>query len=162
MTIKRYSAGVSIPGAAASGQAYAELLAGAADPISVKLITITTGSNIGGHVGLSHSFAIGTGAATGIYTGVAHRLASVSATATGPGRAQIAWTSSGASPTGYGSRLKNELLPVATGQSCILWDATTDGSLVVEPNKSVILFNQGSGIAAAGLHVNFTWEEGRR
>ena len=160
MTIERYSVGFVRPQPIASGEAYAELLAGASDPVSVKLITVTTASAVGGHVSLAHSYAIGTGAATGIHTGVAHRL--VATSATGPARAQVAWTSSGASPTGYRSRMKDEILPIATGQTSVLWDAQSDGDLTIEPGRSIVLINQGSGIDAGGLRINFTWEEGRR
>jgi hypothetical protein len=159
MSIERYSVGFAVPGTVAPGQAYAELLAGAADPVSVKTITVTTGSNNGGHVALSHSYAIGTGAATGVQTGVAHRLSATSPT--GPARAYLAWASSGVSPTGYISRLHHELLPIATGQVRSLWDATVDGPLIIEPGRSVVIVNQGSGIAAAGLQINLSWEEGR-
>ena len=160
MTIERYSVGFVRTQPIGSGEAYAELLAGAADPVSVKTISVTTASAVGGHVALAHSVAIGTGAATGIFTGVAHRM--VATSATGPARAQVAWTSSGASPTGYRARLKDEVLPIATGQTRVLWDANVDGPLTIEPGKSVVLLNQGTGIDGGGLRINFTWEEGRR
>ena len=162
MTIERYSVGFTRSGPPlASGEAYAELLAGASDPVSIKSITVTTGSNLGGHVALAHSSAIGTGAATGIFTGVAHRL--VATSPTGPARAQVAWTSSGVSPTGYVSRLRDQVLPIATGQTRTLWDSSIDGSLVVEPSKSLLVLNQGTGTVGSGadLRINFTWEEGR-
>ena|SRR3990167_8682646 len=159
MAIERYSVGLSTPDTRTTGEAYAELLAGASDPVSIKSITVTTGSNIGGHLALTHSYAIGTGAASGIHTGVA--LRTVATSPTGPARAQMAWSNSGVAPTGYISRLKHIILPIATGQSRTLWDADTDGDLVIEPGKSVIVLNQGSGSAGGGIHVNFTWEEGR-
>lgn len=159
MSIERYSVGFSRTTTVAPGQAYAELLAGAADPVSIKLITVTTASAVGGHVALARSHAIGTGAATGIYTGIAHRLGATAAT--GPARAQVAWTSSGLTPTGFISKLKDELLPIATGQSAVIWDAQSDGPLLIEPSKSILLVNQSSGIDGGGLRINITWEEGR-
>lgn len=160
MPIERLSVGFDRVPPVAPGEAYAELLASAADPVSVKSITVTTGSNIGGHVALVRAHAIGTAAATGIYTGVAHRT--VATFPTGPARAQVAWTSSGITPTGMIARLKEEVLPIATGQTKVLWDERVDGPLVIEPGKSVLAINGGSGINAGGLRFNITWEDGRR
>lgn len=159
MPIERYSVGFSRVAPVAPGEAYAELLAGAADPVSVKSITVTTGSNIGGHIGLVRSHAIGTAAATGIYTGIAHRTQATAAT--GIARAHVAWTSSGVTPTGGIARLKDELLPVATGQTRTIWDCDRDGELLIEPTKSVLLVNVGSGIDGGGARFNITWAEGR-
>lgn len=159
MGIERYSAWAEIAGPVGIGNAYAELLAGAADPVSVKSITLTTASAVGGEVALVHSSAIGTGAATGIFTGIAHRT--VATAATGTARLQIAWTSSGVTPTGYVSGLKHEVMPVATGQSRTLWDSSRDGELIIEPTKSILLINHASGIQGGGMHINFTWQEGR-
>lgn len=157
--IERYSATVDQTTATSSGQAYAELLAGAADPISIRRISVVTLTNIGGAVGLARSFAIGTGAATGIATGVCHRA--VATTATGPARAQVAWTSSGVTPTGFVSKFRSDMLPVASGQQRTLWDSAIDGPLVVEPGKSLLVVNSGTGVDGGGLRINFTWEEGR-
>ena len=160
MTIERYSVGIIRGTSVSAGQAYAELLAGASDPVSITSITVTTSTAVGGSVALSRAYGIGTGAATGVYTGVAHR--SVATSPTGPARAQIAWTSSGVTPTGYVSKLREDILPIATGQSRTLWDASIDGPLVVEPAQSLLVLNPGTGIDGGGLRINFSWEEGRR
>lgn len=159
MPIERYSVTFDPLVPVNSGHVYAEMLAGAADPISIKSITVTTKTNLGGQVALSRSRAIGTGAATGVFTGVAHRMGATSAT--GPAKAYIAWSSSGVSPTGFTSRLRSEVLPVGTGSSTSLWDSVYDGPLVLEPGTSILLMNHASGIDAGGLRVNVTWDEGR-
>ena len=163
MSIERYSSGGHRGGSIAAGEAYAELLAGAGSPVSIKSITITSASNAGPNVALVRSFAIGTGAATGVFTGVSHR--SIATQPTAIARLQIAWTSSGASPTGYGSKLSEEQLPLATGSTKVLWDSKRDGPLVLEPMTSLLLVNGGSGFAGSGadaaLKINLTWEEGR-
>lgn len=161
MPIERYSVGFECATTAvAPGDPYAEFLAGARDPVSIRAISVSSSSNVGGDIALRRSFAIGTAAASGIYTGVAHFAGAT--TPTGPARVQVAWTSSGVSPTGYVSNVKDEILPVATGQTRQLWDASVDGPLLIEPSKSLLLINQGSGIHVGGFHVNITWEEGRR
>ena len=83
MAIERYSVGVERVTPVAPGEAYAELLAGAGAPVSIRSITVTTTSNIGGTVGIVRASSIGTGAVTGIYTGLCHRT--VATTPTGPG-----------------------------------------------------------------------------
>lgn len=153
MSIERYSVNVDTPASVAAGAAYAELLASAGSPVSVKSITLTTASNIGGQVALARSYVIGTG--TTVYTAVAHRT--IATQPTGPARVQTAWSSA---PTGSVSFLKQEIMPVATGQQRTLWDSSRDGPLVIEPGASVMLMNHASGIQGGLLNVNFTWEEG--
>lgn len=154
MSIERYSVGLDSAASVNSGAAYAEMIAGAERPISVRAISITTSSNVGGHVRLARAYAVGTATAAGIFTGVAHRTLGGTAVA----RAHAAWSQA---PTGYLSSLREELLPLATGQMRELW-REEDGPLVLEPGTSLLLLNQGSGIAGGGLHINFTWEEGTR
>ena len=164
MTIERYSVGFHRGGSVAAGEAYAEMLATAGDPVSVKSITVTTGSNAGPNVALVHAYAVGTGAATGVFTGVAHRT--IATLATGPARVQIAWSSSGVTPTGYRTKLREEQMPLATGSTKTLWDCDRDGPLSIEPGKSILFINGGSGFVGSGgdaaLKFNITWEEGRR
>jgi hypothetical protein len=163
MTIERYSVGFHRGGSVSAGEAYAEMLASAGSPVSVKSITVTTGSNAGPNVALVRTFGIGTGAATGIFTGVAHRT--IATQPTGPARAQIAWTSSGVTPTGYSTKLREEQMPLATGATKTLWDSHRDGALVIEPSASLLFINGGSGFVGSGgdaaLKFNITWEEGR-
>ncbi len=159
MTIERYSVTVEQAQPVSPGAAYAELIASAGSPLSIKSITVTAASNIGGSVALAHAYAVGTGAASGIFTGVCHRT--IATAPTGPARAQIAWTSSGVTPTGSTVPLRGEVLPVATGEVRMLWDCVTLGNLIVEPGKSLLVVNQGSGINAGALKINFCWEEGR-
>lgn len=151
----RYSAAIRVPAPVGVGQAYAEMLAGATNAISIRSVTLTTTSNVGGEVSLERAFAIGTGAATGIATAIAHWASSP----TPQGRLQVAWSSSGISPTGYVSYARHEVLPVATGQMRTLW-SEDDGPFIVEPGSSALLVNHASGIAGGGMQVNVTWEEG--
>lgn len=161
MAIERYSASVRVRAPVGVGRAYAELLASAGSPVSILSIEASSASNVGGHVALTRSFAIGTGHATGIFTGIAHRT--IATQPTGPSRVQIAWTATGAgSPTGYISNLREVVLPVATGQTRTLWDASVHGELVIEPNKSLLVMNHASGIQGGDIILNFTWAEGRR
>ena len=154
----RYSA--SIAAAQPSvGCAYAEMLAGASKSVSVRAIRVTTLSALGGEVALERAYSVGTGAATGIATGVSHRLASSPTTSA---RLQAAWTSSGITPTGYGSSLRGTVLGAATGTTYDLWRAD-DGPLVLEPSESLVLLRRGSGsglATGAALRVDITWEEG--
>lgn len=151
----RYSAGLAVVGPIGVGYAYAEMLAGATKPISIRSITLTTSTNVGGQVALVRASAIGTGAATGIATAMSHRLGSPTSEA----RVQCAWTSSGITPTGYVSWVHHTVMPLATGQSRDLW-SEEDGPLVIEPSSSVLLINHASGIQGGGMHINVTWEEG--
>jgi hypothetical protein len=158
----RFSASIDQRLAPGSGSAYAEMLAGASEPISVRSIRITTLTALGGEVGLARSFAIGTGAASGLATGVAHRIGGYAPTSmpTSAARLQCAWSSSGVSPTGYGSLLRSVMLTAATGASYELW-RDEDGPLAVEPSNSLLILNQASGaIPGLGLRLNFTWEKG--
>lgn len=150
----RYSAAIDGAANVAAGAAYAELIAGATKAISIRSINVTTKTAVGGSIALSRSFAIGTGTAAGIATGLPHRSTSAIPAATA--RLQSAWSSS---PTGYTSKLRSTILPVATGQSRELW-SEEDGPLVVEPGASLLLVNSGSGIDGGGLKVNVTWTEG--
>lgn len=153
MGIERYSVGFVKAASVAVADPYAELLAGAGSVISVRQITVTAASGVGGQVGLAHAFAIGTG--TTVFTGVCHRA--IATQPTGPARVNAGWSSK---PTGAISLLKNELLPLGTGQSKTLWDWTVDGELIVEQLKSVVLVNCGSGIQGGDLLFNITWQEG--
>jgi len=159
MPIERYSVSFDPLTPVNSGHAYAEMLAGAADPVSIKSITVTAKTAIGGNVALVRAHAIGTGAATGVFTGMAHRSAATCAT--GPAKAYIAWVSSGVTPTGTLSRLRSQIIPIGTGSSFSLWDSHSDGPLLLEPLTSLLLVNNGSGIDGGGLRINVTWEEGR-
>lgn len=157
---RRYSASATTSvSSTAPGQAYAEMLAGTEKPISVCQILVSTRTNVGGAISLARAYAVGTGAATGIATAVHHRIG-----ATTSARLQVAWTSSGVTPTGYHSKIRQSLLPVATGQVLELWNSSSDGPLVIEPSGSLLLVNQGSGFQGSGLDgllsVNVTWEEG--
>lgn len=164
MTIERYSVGFHRGGSIAAGEAYAEMLATAGSSVSVKSVTVSTASNAGPNVAIVRAHAVGTGAATGIFTGVCHRT--IGTQPTGPARVQIAWTSSGVTPTGMTTKLKEEQFPLATGAHRVLWDCDRDGPLVIEPGKSILLVNGGSGFAGSGadaaLKFNVTWEEGSR
>jgi len=160
MAIERYSAGADVDTPVGAGKAYAQLLASASSPVSVKHIEIISSSNVGGHVALVRAFAVGTAAATGIHTGVAHRT--IATLPTGPAQVSVAWTNSGIAPTGYTNLLRQEVLPTATGQARTLWDSAVMGDLVLEPSEAVLVLNHASGTQAGGLHINFTWAEGRR
>lgn len=151
---ERYSVGIDSAASAASGAVYAAMIAGATKAISIRSIRVTASSNAGGHIALQRASSVGTATAAGTFTGVAHRVASSVAAATA--KAANAWSQA---PTGYVSHLRDDILQIATGTYKDLW-REEDGPLVVEPNSAVILINQGSGIAAGSLHVNFTWEEG--
>lgn len=150
----RFSASVDVAGPVGVGAAYAEMLAGATKPISIRAIVLTTSSNVGGQVALMRAHAIGTGAATGVATAVNHRMGATSAA-----RLQVAWTSSGVTPTGYVTRIRHAIMPIATGSVRELW-REEDGPLIVEPASSVLLINHASGIQGAGMHIDVTWEEG--
>ena len=152
----KYSSALERAEPVSPGGAYAEMLASATKSISIRSITVTTGSNIGGMIALVRSFGVGTGAATGVGTAVAHRLFSPTTSS----RLQVAWTSSGVTPTGYGARFREEVLPVATGQQRVLWDCEVLGPLTVEPGQSLLMVNQASGIQAGAVRLNVTWEEG--
>ncbi len=152
----RYSAGVLSASSVPAGGVYAEMLAGATKSISVREIRVVSGSGLGGHVAIARAFAIGTGAATGIATGVSARLGS---TPTTSARMQMAWTSSGVSPTGFGTKMRTEILAAATGADLALW-RYDDGPIVVEPNGSLLIVNGGSGIQGGPMFVNVVWEEG--
>lgn len=160
MPIERYSIGIDIVVAnIAPGQAYAELLASAAAPISVHELTVTSATGNGAVLALSRSAVVGTAAATGVATGaVPHR-----GVATVPTGAQIriAWSSSGLAPTGFVSKIRNDILPLATGSVRTLWDSTLDGPFHVEPGTSLLLLNGGSGIDANALKVQLTYSDGR-
>jgi hypothetical protein len=149
---QRYSVGFDRAADVTSGGAYAEMVAGATKPISIRAVRVTNSSHAGGHISLVRSFAVGTGAPSGTYTGTSHRTLG----ATSEARAYAAWTQT---PTGYISKIRDDVMPQATGSSNELW-REDDGPLVLEPNTSILIINQGSGIAGGGLHVNFTWEEG--
>ena len=151
---KRYSSAIVVNGPVPAGRAYAQMVAGALLPISVREILISTRSNIGGEIAISRTFSPGTGAATGIATGINHRMG-----ATTSAQLSNAWTNSGAAPTGFNSKMRQSILPVATGQVLQLW-TLDDGPLVLEPGEGIILMNPGSGIDAGSLSVNCTWEEG--
>jgi hypothetical protein len=153
MGIERYSVGFETGGTVAGGAAYAEMIAGASDPISIRSIRVTTNSNIGGTVALSRAFAVGTG--TSLHTGVAQRTLGGTAMA----RAQTAWSQA---PTGFVSKLAVDTLPVATGQVRQLWSCEEQGPLVLEPGTSLLLINGASAPSAGTLAVDITWEEGRR
>jgi hypothetical protein len=153
MGVERYSVGFETSGSVAGGAAYAEMIAGASDPISIRSIRVTTNSNIGGTVALSRAFAVGTG--TSLHTGVAQRTIGGTAMA----RAQSSWAQA---PTGYVSKLTLDTLPVATGQTRQLWSYEQQGPLVLEPGQSVLLVNGASAPSAGTLAIDITWEEGRR
>jgi hypothetical protein len=148
----RFSAAIVSAATINSGAAYAEMLAGATKPISVRSIRVTTLSGVGGAVALSRSFALGTG--TSIATGIGARVTATTPTTT----AQInaAWSSN---PTGFVSKLREDVLPLGTGIMRELWGAD-DGPLVIEPGKSILIMNQGSGIQGGALLVSALWEEG--
>lgn len=148
----RYSATIDSAGSVNAGAAYAEMLAGATKPISVRAVLVTTKTNIGGSFALCRAHAIGTGAASGIATATSHRTGSPVSTA----RAQAAWSSA---PTGSLLKFRSDILPVATGESSVLWHEL-DGPIIVEPGNSLLLVNSASGIDGGGLRINFTWEEG--
>lgn len=154
--VNRYSAGVLSNGTVAAGAAYAEMLAGATRSISVKEVRVVSATNVGGNVALTRAYAIGTGAASGIATGVAHQFVASAPSA----RLQAAWSSSGITPTGYVSKLRQETLQIGTGAALSLWRESHDGPLVIEPNSSLLIVNQGSGIQGGAVFVNVTWEEG--
>lgn len=154
--VNRYSASVLSAAVVPAGTAYAEMLAGAERSISVKEISVTAATNIGGGVALSRAHAIGTGAATGIATGVAHQFVASAPSA----RLQAAWSSSGVTPTGYVSQLRRDILPIATGSSVTMWRASEHGPLLIEPNSSLLVVNAGTGIQGGAVLVNVTWEEG--
>lgn len=160
MSVNRYSAGLLSPSSVPAGAVYAEMLAGASKSISIKEIRVVSATNIGANVGISRAFAIGTGAATGIATGIAHRT--VGGASGAEGCLQAAWVSSGITPTGFVSKLRQETLEVGTGAVLSLWRESHDGPLVLEPRQSLLLVNHGSGIHGGALFVNVTWEEGPR
>lgn len=153
MSKERYSVGFETAAGVAAGAVYAEMIAGATDPVTIHSIKVTTNSNIGGQVALVRAHAVGTG--TTVFTGVAQRTIGGTAMA----RAQTAWSQA---PTGGTSRLAIDSLPVATGQARQVWSAEENGPLILEPSTSLLLVNTASGIAGGSLLVDISWEEGRR
>jgi hypothetical protein len=152
--VDRYTVGFETAASVAVGAAYAQMLAGASDPISIRSIRVTVpGGVAGGHVALSRAFAVGTG--TTVHTGAAHRTLGGTAMA----RISSAWSQA---PTGYVSRLTVDQLTVATGATRLLWSDEENGPLILEPGAALLLLNHGSGIAGGSLQVNVTWDEGRR
>lgn len=152
----RYSATIEAATPVAAGAAYAELLASATRGAVVHAIRVETKNAVGAQLGLARSFAIGTG--TSYATGVAHRLASPTMPiGTALSRLQAAWSSA---PTGFLSRLRDEVIGAATGTLRQLWSSDVDGPLVIEPGKSIVVMNPGSGIDGAALKIGITWEEG--
>lgn len=146
----RFSASIDSASPTNAGGCYAEMIAGASKSIVVESITITSKTNVGGTVALSRSYAVGTGSAAGIATGVSHRVG------TAMGRLQSAWSQA---PTGFGSKLRGEILPVATGSTRQLWSSDVDGPLVIEPGASLLLVNGGSGIDGGSFKISASWEE---
>jgi hypothetical protein len=128
------------------------MLAGVRTAISIRAIVVVANTARGGAVALQRSFAIGTG--TTIATAVEHNTLASGA----DGTLASAWSQA---PTGYTSAIRRAILQDATGAGFDLW-WEHDGPLTIEPNKSLLLVNHGSGIDAGGLQVSFTWEEAPR
>ena len=159
---KRFSAGFSSAANVAAGAAYAEMMAGAGRPLSLRALTVTS-NGVAGAVSLVRSWAVGTG--TTVQTGVCHQpVATGTPSGTPPlnyvspsGSARIfsAWSQA---PTGIIHALRREVLSTGTGSFGELWKEDY-GPLSVEPNQSLIVINNASGIDGPGLHLNFTWDE---
>lgn len=147
---RRYSAGVTVDSSIAVGGLYAEMLCGATKSINLVSLRVTTRSNNGGQIGLRRSFAQGTG--TTVATGEPHRSTNVGSDA----RLVTAWSPV---PTGGALLMRSETLPVQTGWGIYFW-REEDGPIAIEPGKSLLITNHGSGIQAGALHINATWDEG--
>ena len=157
MTIKA-STSVSIP-AASSGAIYAQMLADATRPISIRTITIVPRTNVPLEIGLVRAFAVGTAGATTVATGIAHRHPNQANMA---GKVEYGWsTSPTCGATGANGFFRRE---IATGTRLLLW-RLEDEPIVVEPtgvgtgSAGLLLMNVGSAPGPA-LDVHVTWEYG--
>jgi hypothetical protein len=143
--------------AANSGVVYAQMLAGATRPISVRSVTVVTRTGVATEVGLARSFSVGTASAGNVATGLAHRLPSTSV-----GSVEIGWSTNPTGPTGAHPYLRRETIGAATGTRIELL-REVDAPIVVEPTGAtgmgLLLVNVGSA-AGAALDVHVTWEYG--
>jgi uncharacterized membrane protein len=156
-------ASASVRAAAAnSGAAYAQMLAGATKPISIRSIALVARTAVATEVALARSFAVGTASAGNVATGLAHRARSQ---ANVIGRVEYGWaTSPTAVATGAAGYFRREVLAAATGARVELW-RDEDGPIAIEPTgvgtgaAGLLLVNVGSA-AGAALDVHVTWEYG--
>lgn len=143
--------------AANSGAIYAQMLAGATKPISIRSVTVVTRTGVATEVGLARSFSVGTASAGSVATGLAQR-----STGTPVGSVELAWGTNPTGPTGVHSFFRREVIGAATGTRVELWRAE-DGPLAIEPTgmtgMGLLLANVGSA-AGAALDVHVTWEYG--
>jgi hypothetical protein len=141
-----------------SGVVYAQMLAGATKPISIRSITLVARTNVLLDVGLCRSFSVGTASAAGVATGLAHRAPN-QVRGDVWGRVETAWATN---PTGVATGTAFLRREVATGGRLELWRAE-DGPLAVEPTGAtgmgLLLVNVGSA-AGPALDVHVTWEYG--
>lgn len=148
--------------AANSGALYAQMLAGATRPISVREITVVTRTAVATEIGLQRSFSVGTASAGNVATGLALRVPNQSSV---QGSVEIGW---GTNPTGVATGahgyLRREVVGAATGTRIRLW-TEDDTPITVEPTgmtgMGLLLVNVGSA-AGAALDVHVVWEEGPR
>lgn len=143
--------------AANSGAIYAQMLAGASKPISIRSVTVVTRTGVATEVGLARSFSVGTASAGNVATGLAQRSTNAPF-----GSVEAAWSTSPTGPTGTHSYFRRETIGAATGTRVDLWRAE-DGPIAVEPTgmtgMGLLLANVGSA-AGAALDVHVTWEYG--
>jgi len=143
--------------AANSGAIYAQMLAGATKPITIRAVTVVSRTGVATEVGLARSFSVGTASAGNVATGICHR-----ATEGVVGTVELGWGTNPTGPTGVHPYLRRETIGAATGTRVELWKFD-DGPLVVEPTgmtgMGMLLVNVGSAPGAA-LDVHVTWEYG--
>lgn len=143
--------------AANSGAVYAQMLAGATKPISVRSVAVVARTSVATEVGIARSFSVGTASAGNVATGIAHRVPEAPV-----GSVEIGWGTNPTGPTGAHSYLRREVVGAATGTRVELWRAE-DGPIAIEPTgmtgMGLLLVNVGSA-AGAALDVHVTWEYG--